>query len=264
MLLLICSSFVSVFAMDPTVPRGRMLTELTYSVLEGDRYYDFLADEIPITLGDEAATYEHDSIVAELTYGWTNDMSVIFRTEHLDRALTTTSSLANSGISGYYLGLRQRLGPALSGLRLMAETGVRYNDEGDETLPLASDGIDWYAIGSYNQDFARGSTIELDIGYRFRGEDPADEIFVRAGLSFSLGSLVDVGLSYETFESQEENKTPYEFTTYAPEQALQGYAVELGRDLGRRWRVALAYRDDYRGRNTFATNGVALSVAWVR
>jgi hypothetical protein len=146
----------------------------------------------------------------------------------------------------------------------MAETGVRYNDEGSDVFPLASDGIDWFAVGSYNQDFSRGSTLELDIGYVFRGEDPADEIFVHAAMGFSLGGLFDVDLHYETFESQEEKLTTYDFTTYAPEQARQGYAVELSRSLGPRWQVALAYRDDFRGRNTFATSGASLSIAWIQ
>ena len=264
MILLLCSSFVSAPAMDPPLPKGRILTSFTYRILEGNRYYDFLEDEIPIAIAGELADYEHESIVAELIYGWTNDMAVVFRTEHLDRSLTTYGTLSNSGVSGYYLGLRQRIGPAYSGVRLMAETGVRFNDQGSEVLPLGSDGIDWYAIGSYNQDFARGNTLELDVGYRFRGDEPADEIFVNAGLTFNLGGLVDVGLHYQTFDSQEEKKTAYDFTTYAPEQALQGFSVELERDLGPRWSVTLAYHDDVAGRNTFATDGASLSISWLR
>jgi len=262
--LILCSSFVFAHAMDGTLPRGRTLYRLAHMIADGDRYYNFLEDEVPITLAGGDADYEEILSTFEYLHGWTDDMSIVFRLEHLERQLETpTANLSNSGIATYYLALRQRLGGRSGSTRFMAETGVQGSDEGSDVLPLGSGDVDVHLIGSYNQDFVGGNGFELDIGYRYRGGDPADEIFVASALRFSILGAVDAALRYETFESQEEELREYDFLAYAPEQARQGFGVTLSRNIGRRWQIELGYRDDFRGRNTFQTSGAHLAFSWM-
>ncbi|MDJ0837900.1 MAG: hypothetical protein QNK37_15405 [Acidobacteriota bacterium] len=260
--IILCLFALHAPSMDDTLGRGRQRVTFHFGFLEGDTYFDYLEEEIPVDLGGGLLDYETDSIIAEYLMGWTDDMTVVFRTQHLSRSLTAGDSLSNSGISGYYLGLRQRLNRRGGTVRFLAETGLLVNEKGDDLLPLSTSGTDFFAIASYNQVFPRGGAVEMDIGYRLRGGGAADEMFVDAALRFKMRRILDGKLFYHTLESLEDEKVIYSFLEYPNERGEQRFGLELSRRLGKRWNVGLGYESVFGGRNTYKTSGMRLSISW--
>lgn len=246
-------------AQDEVLAQGKVKIELTYSSVGGDRYFTFLEDETAINVNDADQEYEREKTTLTYSYGWRKDVTVVVMTENTDHNIT--QSVSNSGISGYYVGIRQRLGRPIGGNRLTVETGVRQNEPNGDNLPLSGDGLDVYLVGSYGQQFRRGSGIAMNLGYILR-DDPADEIFVDVRTWVDLGKLVRVELNYHTLESQEEQKTAYDFFTYAPERGIQSYGLKLSRNISKSWGLALGWKDDFAGRNDFAVDGYSLTMTW--
>jgi len=258
--LFLSSSFV--VALDDTLSAGRTRMLSWFGVSDGANYFDFLEMDNPILLDGSSADFEKSTLLFEYQYGWRPEMTLVFRTAHETHTLKAQQTVETDGISGYYVGLRQRLNRRGTATRLLAETGMRYNEKGGDSLPLSSDGIDWYAIASYNQDFLKGGGFEMDFGYRFRGGDPADEVFFDTSFAFGLRSVFLLELSYHVVESQKENKVAYDYLDYASERGFQTGGIELKRNLGKSWELGLGYEDMFRGRNSFQTSGWRLSLAW--
>jgi len=198
-------------AADDTLPRGTSQFTFSYHSSDAESWFGPEQEKAPLKLDGLAADYQLDSTELTYAYGWSDDLTLVFRADQGKATVRSAqSAVRTSGIAGYYLGVRQRLNGRGTGTRLIAETGVLFNEDGDEPLPLSSGGTDYIAIMSYNQDFLpTEGGFEMDFGYRFRGGGAADEFFFDTSLKLSLLKFVLTRLYYQTAESEKDRLITY-------------------------------------------------------
>jgi len=255
------------FALEDTLAKGRIRFKLTVLQQAADDYYDLDNRAVPFSLLRQPADYTLRRGAVSLDYGWTNDITFIFRSEYREREMDSqAAAISNNGVPGLYIGLRQRLSSPIGGSRLLAETGVFLpkEDERGKDLPLSSDGVDWLFIGSYTQNFyPTAGGFEFDLGYRFRNEAPDNEIFLNAKLALGRPSKVQATVSYDVVESQDDRQIDYSPLEYPNERGYQDLGLELTKSLTRAMTLGIGYEDRVRGRNQFNTDGWKVSLTWI-
>jgi hypothetical protein len=263
--MLLCAA-CTIQAADDTLPRGTSLFTFSYQRGDAEKWFGAEQEKVPLQLDGLAADYQLDWTELDYAYGWSDDLAFIFRASQGTATLKgPQSSIKTSGIAGYYVGVRQRLNLRGTGTRLIAETGVLFNEEGNDPLPLSSGGIDYIALMSYNQDFLpTESGFEMDFGYRFRTQGPADEIFFNTSLKLSLLKFVLTKLYYQTTESEKDRLVSYSTLEYPLERGYQLGGVQFSRRLNHRWELSLGYESLFQGRNVFDTSGFRVGLSWWR
>lgn len=253
-------------AADDTLPRGTSQFTFSYQSSDAESWFGPEQEKTPLMLNGLAADYQLDTTELTYAYGWSDDLTFVFSaTQEKATLKSAQASVKTDGISGYYIGVRQRLNGRGTGTRFIAETGVLFNEEGDEPLPLSSGGTDYIALVSYDQDFLpTAAGFEMDFGYRFRGGDAADEIFFNTSLKLSLLKFVLTRLYYRTTESEKDRLVTYSILEYPLERGFQVGGLEFSRRLSARWQLRLGYEDIFQGRNHFDTSGFRVGLSWWR
>ena len=255
------------WSMDDNLAKGRFRFNLLFSLEEADLYFDHAQTAVPFQLDGQPADYTGERALLTLEYGWTSDITLLFQTSYDALELNSSAgSVDSSGSPGVYMAVRQRLN-SRGGFRITAESGVFVPGEADRTdpLPLGSDGIDWVLAMGYKQSFipTKGG-FELDFGYRFRNESPADEYFVNTALWFGLWHLGLGRIHYKTVESTREQLIEYGVLAYPNERGFQRLGFEIEGALTRTLSLKLGYGSTLEGRNQFETSGWQLGFTWVK
>lgn len=266
---LLCLLFgfsLSLFALEDTLPKGAFRFSLSYASFDADQYLNNDEVAVPARLGLADADYSEDVTRVEFQYGIDRFMTWVVTSEHVSRELTTEGSgISNSGYTGGYMGLRQRLTGLNNSTHLIAETGVWVpaSYDANRALPLGSGGVNWYLITSYGQEFfPTPGSFQMDFGYVFRNEGPEDEYFFKGRLDFELFRSLTTGIKFETVESKDNNGVDYSNLDYPKDRGRQTLGLEIQGDLSRKWSFKLAYQQMVSGRNQFDTSGYSLTVGW--
>lgn len=251
--------------MDPTIGKGQYRLDLKASFHSADRYYGDNERATDLNLSNSPATYDLDFSDLTITYGWRDDMAVIVRSSHHKKALSSSSQeFSQSGVSSYYLGLRQRLSPG-GDTQIYSETGVQTNQGDDQPLPLSSGGTDWFAILSYNQTFLPSRAgFEMDFGYVFRGGEAEDEVRFRTALKLDFFKFFTTVLEYEALESKETDGVDYSPLVWPQHQGYQDLGISLRRTISKNWDAQLSYHERLNGQHAFDTSGLSLGLTWWR
>ncbi len=244
-------------AMEDTLPRGASYLNLRLRMLTADDYFDHEEIRVPARLDGRTADYE--DLFTELTYayGWTPEMTFLAKTIYRRRELNAGESLSQSGISGVYLALRQRLSRLGNASRMSAETGVWLPEaDRDDPLPLDSGDISWvFGIGYAQDFFPTAGGFEMDFGYRLRNGDPDDELYFDTNLKTDLRGFATLTVAYHVVESKKDKQVIYAQTVYPNEAGFQGAEIEVTKVLSSRWQTTLGYEHIIKGRNGFRTTG---------
>lgn len=257
-----CASLCLVHAMDPTLAQGHSRVKVSMVTADATSFFDYEELAGPLNLTNRPAEYSEDVYQLEYTYGYRNDIAIVFRTETRGHVLSSSSEeVKQSGISGYYLAVRQAI-PMGQGSRMYSETGVRVAEDHDEPLPVSPGGTSWYALVSYDQDFLPSKAgFSMDFGYVFGG-GAEDEVVFDTELILDFLRVVNLSLGYHVLESRKDKKEPYTPLQWPNERGFQAGEVMLHRDLGRSFRLSLGYQTRFKGRNQFETDSYKLDFSW--
>jgi hypothetical protein len=267
-LLVLIFAMPTLYALEDTLPKGRLRFSLDYQFMSGDSY--FLNDEsdIPTAFNGANADYDFQEIDLELEWGWQRDITIVARTSFVRRELSGgNGGLTSDGFPGLYLGVRQRLNPRGRDSFFIAETGVFTPIDANENdpLPIEHDSVSWYTIASYGQEFLPGQGgFHLDFGYVFRNESPEDAILVNTGFWTRLFGLGIIAIEYDVYESTETRADNYDLLEYPNDFGHQTLDIGFRRDLTPRWEVEIGYRSLLKGRSVPDTSGLYLGFSWVR
>jgi len=255
-------------ALDEVLPLRSWRLNLEFMSLDGDAYFDHNEQRLGLDETTPAQEYTSDRFRLRSEYGMRRHLTMITELEFLSREYTgLTNDIKTDGISRGYLGVRQNLGQPGRAIRFTAEYGVWVPIEADanEPLPIGNDSLDWQVFTGYAQDFfpTRGG-FEMDFGYRFRAENPEDEIFFDTELFFQLFKFGEIKLDFHVIESQTNTGRTFSRLEYPDNRAEQKFGITYSHTISTRLIVKLGYRSLRDGRNVFETDGWFVALEWWR
>ncbi|CAM2006118.1 hypothetical protein [Acanthopleuribacter pedis] len=255
------------WALEPTLPPGRIQFKLDFSLFDADEYLDRRKIKTPISTLSPYDEFEAREGKFTVNYGWGEGITLVSETTWRDQELSgAADSPTASGVTGVYLAMRQTLSGTRDGTRFMAETGVWYPVEADqdEAFAFEYEALNWVFVASYNQDFFPTSGgFEMDLGYRFRNEAPDDEYFFDTALRLNVPLIGSLRVHYHVVESKDRTTTDYPVTAYPLDRGSQILGLSLERKIGR-LDVRVGYETTVAGRNQFDHSGLKFGLSWMR
>lgn len=257
-----------VLAIDDVLPLRSWRLMWSFMSLDADGYWNHLETRDDLNTLSPPREYESNRYTLRSEYGYSRNLTIITQANFVANELTGgPTAIKTDGFSHGYLGVRQRLNQPGRSMRFTTEYGVWFPIEADENelLPTGNDSVDWQVITSYAQDFfpTKGG-FEMDFGYRFRAENPEDEIIFDTKLFFQVFKLGELHLNYNVLESQSDTGVDFSLLEYPDNRARKAYHIKYTRQIGRHWKVDVGYRKVLDGRNIFDTSGWQLSFEYWR
>jgi hypothetical protein len=224
---------------------------------------------------DDFQEFDGDNISFYGEYGLGNKTaiygSVLFQDiEQTDSSNNTTS---NSGLGDVEFGVRYQwqANPFVLSTSFLVKLPFLY-DENDD-LPLGNGQLDYEGRVLIGKSLNKYGYFGLELGYRFRAEDPSDEIRYLVEYGFSFNDNVYFRTKLDGIESADNGNdgidgngnlsTPLAFDVGRWELTL-GYNFGPARPAGEsRWGVEVTFTQDVFGDNTLDGDSVQLGLTRV-
>lgn len=172
--------------------------------------------------------------------------------------------IENDGLADMDLGLRYQLtdGPNVFAVALLFKLPYFYDEEDDFALGTGEEDIELRAL--WGRGFGHGVYAGLEVGYRWRLGEPADEYRWLAELGWG-GKWIYARAKLDGTRSAKDLESGSSLTNPAlnPRYDLDRLELTLGYKLSSRWSVEYTYADHYAGRITADGDNAQLAVVAV-
>lgn len=259
----------TVFAGAWTRDKGGLYVQLTGNNYKADENFDDDGDKEDFPFGGEF-TDKNASVYME--YGLRDDLTLLGscsykKLEYEDDLIINKTD----GLSDLELGLKYRLLTTQHGGVVSAQALVKIPEayDEDDAVPLGNCQYDYEARLLYGQSLYPHfpGYLNAELGYRFRVEDPADELkyLIEAGVDFTKTIYGRVKLDGtlgmdNAHDSSGDNINPSATNDYD----LGKLEAVLGWKCMKNWGLELGYRSEVYGKNISTGENWSLALIYQR
>ena len=249
-----------------TRTKGGLYSQLTFNYYTTDENFDDDGDRVDFSQNGE---FKDTNLSLYLEYGITDDFTLLGSIPYkwLEYEDDTILERTN-GIADLELGLKYRLHAFQSGvLSVQGLLKVPEAYDTDDAIPLGNDQYDYEVRFLYGQSLYPSipGYFNVEIGYRFRAEAPADEFrfLVECGTNFTenvygrvkLDGIFGMDNADSVSATSTNPTTTLDYDLGKLDVAL-GYKTEKG------WGIEVGYRPEIYGKNTACGENWSLAVIY--
>lgn len=266
LLFVLTLSLLPLGAIEPLLNYGQYEIRFDYYSTSADQYFDTYKNELPVVLDDTALDYEDKGYGIDIRYGATPYTTLVLRGRFKDLSLDGPGmAWSSDGFESYYVGAQFRKS---AGVFHSFQMNIGYQGDGsynaNDPLPLGRGEGSWEMSTSYFFSLNPYHAYALfDMGYRFRGGDLANEWILRSMFSYEFSNRTEFKLKYESVESTDTSRKPFDFLTYPRERGGQEIGAGLTMGLGQKLSLNLDYSQVINGRNIYKTDGYKVGFSYL-
>jgi protein XagA len=265
--LLICVSFAHCFAGAWTCEEGSLYNRLAFNYYHADEQFDKEGDHHEFGNNGDFRDF---NIQYYFEYGLWDDLTLISSLYYKDlEKEDDTKDVSNHGIGDIDLALKYRLMEGPGGV-LSTQGLVKIPEAYDEgrNLPLGNGQYDFELKLLYGRSLwpIIPGYLNSEIGYRFRAQDPADELryLIEFGMDFTakiygrikLDGIEGMNNGSDSNEDSNNPSMAYNFDLGKLDMAL-GYKISP------KWAVELGFVPEIYGKNTSAGASYSLALVYM-
>jgi hypothetical protein len=266
-----------------TMPKGKLYMRLAHSQYDADRFFDLSGDSQPYSPGDKKKRdfeYEEKKKSLYLEYGAGDRLTLITALEYKKCEFTYRANSVRvgpqvgvdmvaeaSGLADIQFGLKYRLWSwekgvcSLQGIWKTAEAyDHRHTGPLDIQLGDAQDDYEFRLLYGQSLYPMIPGYCNLEAGYRYRSQAPADEFRYLAEFGLDFGPYAYARAKFSgTMNTGDGEAYSGQVDANGNEVDLGTLEVVMGVKVSERWGCELGYTDDVYGEST--TNGSTWTAA---
>lgn len=244
-----------------TLEKGETYLKFSANIFESYANFDLNGDRIEpfANSPDEFSRFRDENLSLYFETGIADRLtlfgSVVYKEiEQLTRIKVLGEDVVatNQGFADLDIGARYRLtnGANVFSVAVLLKLPFLYDDE--ESFRLGNGQEDIELRGLYGRSLGKGFYTGIEAGYRWRLEDPSDELRFLGEFGYSAPKYVYARTKLDVIESRGDFQRSSGFSNplLNPQSDLTRLELTLGAIISKTWQVEYTYTDTLSGKNT--------------